>query len=338
MSHENLAGTTSFPSTLTPLPSNGSEVSDGTHEHGAQSARILDVPFISGVERASSTMADASTDGQNSGVRNAENSPVGSIASAVVPTAAPVLSSIVDDEGDIVLTNVITAQPDEAIVTEGEDRQLFMIGRRPRSLSMNESPKHSQGSWADLPDDGDLGEVPEFYSLEPSVLGQIGLQPASPRIPAELKQKDIDPLERGPTVPHKNEPRDVLDQWSQVDEDRALLDRPSSTESDEVLRNLPWNDENRRLSIQLQNIALKKYWKESRQIIDEQANVVSSLQTRINELERLAFDALTLRQRSSSEPMRSEKPATMMPDVKPTISHENLNAPTCTLKGDAGVT
>jgi len=92
MSHENLAGTTSFPSTLTPLPSNGSEVSEGTHEHGA-------------------------------------------------------VSSIADNKENVVLTDVISAQPDEATATAGEDRQLLMIGRRPCSFSMNESPKHSQGSW-----------------------------------------------------------------------------------------------------------------------------------------------------------------------------------------------
>jgi len=40
--------------------------------------------------------------------------------------------------------------------------QLFMIGRRPRNESVNANPQVQRDSWPDLPDDGNLGDVPIF--------------------------------------------------------------------------------------------------------------------------------------------------------------------------------
>ncbi|KAG1839462.1 hypothetical protein DFJ58DRAFT_845706 [Suillus subalutaceus] len=91
----------------------------------------------------------------------------------------------------------------------------------------------------DLPNDGDLGEVPEFPVLNPIVS-----VPSTPRIPAELKGKGIDPAE----IPHNKgnndlDPNDWFNQWSDLDEQVAKLSKPGPGELEDSLQGL-WDDNN----------------------------------------------------------------------------------------------
>lgn len=72
----------------------------------------------------------------------------------------------------------------------------------------------------------------------------------------------------------------------------AALNRPGSIESDEHIKAI-WNDDNRRLSLQIQNMTLRRYHKESRKALFEQADHIDDLQERIRDLERLVIQSQT---------------------------------------------
>jgi hypothetical protein len=257
----------------------------GAPEHGVPGAWTRDDTFVTGVERSSSLMVEPSTDGQLS-ISHARNSSGGSAVGAAEPAAALVVSSMVDDavekssdEPRAHLANKISA--DDAIenthpAMSDKSRSSFIITRRARDESANKKIGNKRNSWADLPDDGDLGDVPEFpvinptSSQSPAHVAVIDSRPSTPRIPSELKRKQVEPDERGDRF--SNVAREKLENWfgpwTDYDQQMAALCRPGSLESDDQLK-AAWHDNNRRLSLQLQNMMLRRFQKEARQVMHD---------------------------------------------------------------------
>lgn len=166
-----------------------SAVSDdaGALELGVESAWTRNDSFVAGADRDSSRWGEPPTDRLRD-LGGAECSPR---ESPVLALEAPDASSTpVPTGSDDVksLTPLMVASP---------------LGGTVKNLS-----------WAELPDDGELGDVPQFPLLSPSRPSS----PSTPRIPAELKGKGVDRCER-----------------------------PDSADPDESLRKL-WDDNDRRLN------------------------------------------------------------------------------------------
>jgi hypothetical protein len=71
----------------------------------------------------------------------------------------------------------------------GSVQGLHTLHIRPQgSRNVNFTLGNDQISWFDLPNDGDLGEVPEFPVLSP----EIETRNSTPRIPADLKGKGVE--------------------------------------------------------------------------------------------------------------------------------------------------
>jgi hypothetical protein len=175
---------------------------------------------------------------------------------------------------------------------------LFIITRRARDESANKNIGNKRNNWADLPDDGDLGDVPEFpvinptSSQSPAHVAVIDSRPSTPRIPAELKGKQVEPDERGDRF--SNVTREKLENWfgpwTDYDQQMAALCRPGSLESDDQLK-AAWDDNNRRL--QFQNMMLRRFQKEARQVMHDQVGHIDDLQKRVRELERPVIQSQT---------------------------------------------
>ncbi|KAG1855335.1 hypothetical protein DFJ58DRAFT_880844 [Suillus subalutaceus] len=143
--------------------------------------------------------------------------------------------------------------------------------------------------WSDSCDNGDLGDVPEYPVLTPSPIpAETSFKPDEP--PRE-KGKEVDPLEKSGSQ-KKELFKDWLGEWTDFDENMAELNRPGSDDSDESLVKM-WDDENRRGFIQVQNLALQRFRKITREEFTDKCNKVNDLQERVHELEKLVIQAQT---------------------------------------------
>jgi hypothetical protein len=175
-----------------------------------------------------------------------------------------------------------------------KSRSLFIITRRARDESANKNIGNKRNSWSDLPDDGDLGDVPEFPVINPmspqspAPVAVIDSRPSTPHIPAELKGKQVEPDEHGDRL--SNVTREKLENWfgPQTDYDQRMAApcRPGSLESEDQLQ-AAWDDDNRRLPLHLQNMMLRRFQKEARQIMHDQVGHIDELHVRLQELELL---------------------------------------------------
>ncbi|KAG2114387.1 hypothetical protein DEU56DRAFT_919598 [Suillus clintonianus] len=145
-------------------------------------------------------------------------------------------------------------------------------------------------SWADSPDnDNELGDVPEFPVLRPNVADPSAH--STPRIPFDDKGKMIDPSERG-TKETIRSPEGWLGTWTRQDEEIAVVSKPGPDDSDESLARI-WDDDNRRLSLQMQNLFLRRSRKDAKIELDENTHLIDTLQERVRELETLIIQSQT---------------------------------------------
>jgi hypothetical protein len=175
--------------------------------------------------------------------------------------------------------------------------------RVPRNVNFVSGNEHI--SWFDLPDNDHIGEVPEFPLLSP----ETRTRTSPPRTPSELKQKGAE------RVTPAEEREDWFRQWTNVDEHVSRLSKPDPEDS---LIDL-WDDENRRASLQIQNIALQRFRKTAQVDLKEQEGQIDNLQQRIKELEKLVIQS-----QSHEEDARRQL---MEAHCAPTISKQDPPVP-----------
>jgi hypothetical protein len=125
----------------------------------------------------------------------------------------------------------------------------------------------------------------------------------------------------------------------------AALCRPGRLESDDQLQ-AAWGDNNRQLSLQLQNMMLRRFQKEARQVMHDQVGYIDDLQERVRELERLVIQSQTREQvaiRKNSElalqgpsgsstlkpvqPVQPASPGSTTQEKKPLIDESIVDPP-----------
>jgi hypothetical protein len=208
--------------------------------------------------------------------------------------------------------------PSMLFSTENDGPEIY-IHRSPSTRHLSEAV-----SWSDLPDNGEIGDVPEFPILRPTINSPSA--PSTPRIPAALKGKGVDPeINKKPI--DEMDPKDWLDQWSRHDEWAAGTMRPGPDDPDPSLGRI-WDDNNRRRSLQFQNIYLRQYRQHAKQNMNEHDRQVSELQERIRELETLVTKTLIreeearkhVREAYSSRTVSGQAPVNPSSGLPPTKS------------------
>ncbi|KAG1725369.1 uncharacterized protein EDB91DRAFT_1254842 [Suillus paluster] len=260
----------------------------GALELGVQSTWTHDDNEVSGVDRSESINDKPPTSQQSdlsvawpwlpstpltSNEGNKQNLPLKAVddENLTIMSLSPLLNSL--GERDLSPIRYHVVSPDENVYHSA----LFV----PEPEYSEQFPKlMSVFDWSDMPDNGDIGDVPEFPILDP--IKKSPTAGSSPRIPTEAKGKLVDPLERNGLDP-QNAHHDWLDQWTEFDEGMADLGRPGTDDPDKSLRYI-WNDDNRCLSIQMQNIYLRRYCDQVKTRLTEQTELMNELQDRVQEL------------------------------------------------------
>ncbi|KAJ8580558.1 hypothetical protein M405DRAFT_869391 [Rhizopogon salebrosus TDB-379] len=208
--------------------------------------------------------------------------------------------------------------PSMLFSTENDGPEIY-IHHSPSTGHLSEAV-----SWSDLPDNGEIGDVPEFPILRPTINSPSA--PSTPRIPAALKGKGVDPeINKKPI--DEMDPKDWLDQWSRHDEWAAGTMRPGMDDPDISLGRI-WDDNNRRRSLQFQNIYLRQYRQHAKQNMNEHDRQVSELHERIRELETLVTKTLIreeearkhVREAYSSRTVSGQAPVNPSSGLPPTKS------------------
>ncbi|KAG1761943.1 hypothetical protein EDD22DRAFT_1050932 [Suillus occidentalis] len=178
--------------------------------------------------------------------------------------------------------------------------------RVPRNVDFKSNSEHI--SWFDMPNDDDIGDVPAFPILSPVVQTST----STPRIPAELKGKDRD--REKPTNETEQGTGDWFHQWTDVDEHVTRLSKPDPEGSEDSLVKL-WDDDNRRASIQIQNLALRRFRKTARSDLKEQEIMIDDLQKQVRDLEKLVIQSQLNEEDTQKQLMEAQRaPATSVPD------------------------
>jgi hypothetical protein len=250
----------------------------GTLELGVKSAWTRDETYITGVERSDSQRAEPPTSDLLSAMdtEGAQGAPEDS---------SPPLVSIDGNDLKIKRIPLVDDQDYGSELMSLSSLPGSTAGLRPHKMSSpvtrqfeNNTRLSDDISWADMPVNDDIGDVPEF--LPPS---RPSSAPSMPRILTELKGKSVDPIERGNAIV-KTMPKDWLNQWTETDNDLTEHSRPKSTDPDASLRGI-WDDDNRRASLQFQNLYLRKYRLGTRALLEEQAYQVKDLEQQVCELD-----------------------------------------------------
>ncbi|KAG1768668.1 hypothetical protein EDD22DRAFT_843948 [Suillus occidentalis] len=269
MSKENTVPGT-FPLS-SPPPMGGLSLEIGNLDNVVESAWTRDHKVIAGVNKSHSMRVEAPTSDQQS-----TDSWMEALGDPSNPNAPPRTA----DDPDNALSRDLELGSASMSISPllGSVQGLHtshIKPRVPKNVNFNSSNEHV--SWFDLPDDDDIGEVPEFPVLSP----EIHTRTSTPRIPSELKKKGID------RVGQVDERDDWFRQWTDVDEHVTRLSKP---DPDDSLVEL-WDDDNRRASIQIQNIALRRFRKTAQVDLKEQEGQINTLQQRVNELEKLVIQS-----------------------------------------------
>ncbi|KAJ8582027.1 hypothetical protein M405DRAFT_846680 [Rhizopogon salebrosus TDB-379] len=287
-------------SPLTSVNPSVKSIDGGTLELGIKSAWARDNILVTGAEKTESLRAEPPTSGRS----DLSSSDVNSTGFVTGALDAPVAAStpLISNENNELILSPLTFGDQSSIAMNispllgSIDEYTSNIAKSDETPNLRiypdlentpKSPSHS--SWSDMPDDGDIGDIPEFPVLRP--MEKPPSATSTPRIPAELKGKSVDPSERGKLL-DTSVPKDWLDEWHLFDEGMAKMDRPGPDDPDESLRRI-WDDDNRRLSIQMQNMYLRKYRNSAREQLDNQSELVVELRDRIQTLEKLVTDGLS---------------------------------------------
>ncbi|KAJ8584107.1 hypothetical protein M405DRAFT_845373 [Rhizopogon salebrosus TDB-379] len=218
-------------------PSSRVSCDTGTLELGIESTWTRDDTFATGVEWSDSQRAEPPTSGLLSAI-DAEG------ALGAPEDSSPPLVSI--DGNDLKIKRILLVD-DQDYGSEPMSLSPLLgsiAGLRPHDMSSpvtrqfeNNTRVLDDVSWADMPVNGDIGDIPEFPPAS-----RPSSAPSTLRIPSELKGKSVDPIERGNAIANKT-PKDWLNQWTKTDNGLAERSRPKSTDPDASLIGL-WDDEN----------------------------------------------------------------------------------------------
>ncbi|KAG0697916.1 hypothetical protein DFH29DRAFT_1003341 [Suillus ampliporus] len=300
---------------MSPLPSIHSSVKSidaGTLELGVESAWTCDEMFVTGVEGTESLRAEPSTSGHgdlsSTEVNSSEprtralDAPVGistpflndEINEMEILPVAPdyedskswILSPILRSINECSRSRIRYGHPtDEPI-----NSPRINPSRASIMLDQGCTPRLSEIlSWADSSDNNGLGEIPDFPVLSP--VSHPASLTTDQHIPSDDKGKKVNRSEKQ-EPDSKNAPKDWLDQWSDFDEGMAELNQPRPDDSDKYLKKL-WDDTNRRGSIQVQNLALRRFHKQAQEEFEGQADLIDELNEHVHELEKLVIQSQT---------------------------------------------
>ncbi|KAG0697909.1 hypothetical protein DFH29DRAFT_878387 [Suillus ampliporus] len=216
MSTNSISAPGAFPRS-SPAPTSGLSQDGGTLELGIESAWTRDEMFATGVERSDSLRAEPPTSDQLStnslmGALEAPseyNSPP-VIRMESVPLETPLIVS--EDSGGSAMMSI-------SPLLESVVGQRYLRSEQPLPSTTvpiphdhgRHSPRPSENlTWADLPNDDELGDAPEFLLLSPLIESQS--VKSSPRIPYESKGKLPEPKENN--VNEKLNPNEWYHDWT----------------------------------------------------------------------------------------------------------------------------
>jgi hypothetical protein len=279
-----------------PLSSNHASersIDAGTLELGVKSAWTWDETFVTVAERSGSLRVEPSMSDQLSAV-TAEGA-LGAPPNPSMPLTN--VNEVVHAE-DYLDAGVSPNGSTPMIIAlllgsaDGQTRSLlFSTENNQNENNIYHSPSTSHlsniVSWADSPDDGEIGEVPEFPVLEP-IRGLPSIT-SMPRIPSELKGKGVEQCEKKTPAAELN-PKDWLDQWTKEDESLAGAARPGPDDPDASLGEI-WDDDNRCRSLQYQNLYLQIQCQKAKSDKNEHESQVLELRDRVRELEMLVIQS-----------------------------------------------
>ena len=293
-------------------------VDAGTLELGVESTWTRDETFVTVAERSGSLRVEPSTSDQLSAV-TAEGA-LGAPPNPSMPLTN--VNEVVHAEDHLdagVSPNGSTPMIIAPLLgsANGQTRSLLFStenNQNENNIYRPPSTSHLSNivSWADSPDDGEIGEVPEFPVLEP-IRGSPSIT-STPRIPSELKGKGVEQRDKKTPTAELN-PKDWLDQWTKEDESLAGAARPGPDDPDASLGEI-WDDDNRRRSLQYQNLYLRIQRQKARGDKNEHESQVLELRDRVRELEMLVIqsqerelEALNrVRDAHSSKTVRTQAP------------------------------
>lgn len=210
----------------------------GALELGVESAWTRSDSFIAGADRDSSQWAEPTTDrlrDLGNASRNSRESPMAALEAPY--TRATGTDSPTDGMDDV-------PSPLHSLMDSGSDNRSKAMSLEPIidstipvvassgvttreyiTMSKNcvSSPvaQSRSPSWADLPEDDELGEIPEFPIISPTPASEHSI----PRIPATLKGKSVDPRERPDTYDGYASERP--NQWTEQVENTTTRDHPN---------------------------------------------------------------------------------------------------------------
>ncbi|KAG0697854.1 hypothetical protein DFH29DRAFT_878446 [Suillus ampliporus] len=216
MSTNSISAPGAFPRS-SPAPMSGLSQDRGTLELGIESAWTRDKTFATGVERSDSLRAEPPTSDQLSmnslmgalGAPSDYNSPPVSRTGSDLLEAPLIVS---EDSGGSVMMSI-------SPLLESVVGQRYSHLEQPlASMVVPKSHDHGRRSprpsekltWSDLPNDNQLGEVPEFLLLSPLI--DPHSVKSSPRIPYESKGKLPEPKENN--TDEKPDPNEWYHDWT----------------------------------------------------------------------------------------------------------------------------
>jgi hypothetical protein len=182
-------------SSLSPLNSDSRDA--GALELGVESAWTRDDTFVTGVERTDSLEVEPSASdllpamsvGGALGAPQNSSTPLINLDDAVHTETLLDAGAGTNESTQMsiapLLGSVNGLGPSMLFSTENDGPEIY-VHRSPSTGHLSEAV-----SWSDLPDNGEIGDVPEFPILRPTINSPSA--PSTPRIPAALKGKGIDP-------------------------------------------------------------------------------------------------------------------------------------------------
>jgi len=232
-------------------------------------------------------MVEPTADEQHSHDPVSEHSPIGPAVETIITVAAPialVLDADDNNEENILSEDRPSLPTTVALDTADNGHRASTFEHRPHFL-LNENNCEESHSWADFPDDEDLGEVPVFQSsMKPSAL-----------------KTDDHSSNVKPNVISASGISDEPYPWYHDDDSHDTVSKADSAEIDELTQGLlsSWHNEKRHTQLQRLNKLLQKYCNDSCQIITEQLNELTALHACVKELEQMVT-------KTHAQPLKSE--------------------------------
>ncbi|KAG2135343.1 hypothetical protein DEU56DRAFT_913449 [Suillus clintonianus] len=281
-------------SALSPLATSAQGDDAGALEIGIESAWTRNESFVAGADRESSQWAEPGTEPLRD-LGDAERSPKESQLGAMeapIATSTPLADdgkggkmmpgALLDSEGTsssraMSLEPVVVSKIGLASSGITYDHFATAVGS-----TNGDDARPNEGrilSWADEPDDGDLGDIPMFPILSPIPTPR----PSTPRIPYEEKGKGVENVNK--VVTCDRETRDWISQWPEWGDKISPTNKPEPRRSETPSQS--WRDESLRVPIQTQKFLMEQYQNKVKTNLLERDQLVDDLRSQVCELERL---------------------------------------------------